>query len=741
MPRKYVIKNPRKPRKTDAEKYFASIVSNADARRLENQAMRTAASQDIGDIPPCKNPERRAACLANHALFCKTYFPQMFDMEWSKDHLRILPKTEVIVDAGGKKAIAMPRGSGKTVICLTTVLRAQLSGKHPFAFYIGATKKKQEEGMLWFKTVLLTNDLLLEDFPEVCYPIRRMNGEPRRCLGQTSNGVNTKIKWSPDKIFFPIIENSPLSGFCLAVSSMESAIRGGFIILPDGSMPRPSIAVVDDPQTDESAKSQGPNSQTEKRMGTIVRAIQGLAGPNGRISILIPCTVIEKGDLADQILDRKKHPDFYGERTRRLYSWPTNMKFWDKYREIREDCMRADEPPTEATEYYRARMCTQGRRLDDARDCPNCPNKSNCMDCGAVVDWAERMGNKPDMPVEFANISSLQDAMHSFYEYGQKGFASEFQNEPLTPESEGKRLTPEIIVSRVSGRQWGEVPLDYPILTCGIDVQQYSIWYSVVAWKMNFTGHVVDYGIWPQQERRDVKKSDIEGSMSSLQAMYPNKGIEGTIQAGLEDLIPRLLARNFQKAGGFGLARIGQMLVDSSAWPNVIHAVKTSRGGAVMSPCRGEGIGAGGRPMASRKRKEGERWDPLGHWYFPTVKGTREFPACVLDTNWWKSFVHSGFLTSPGDPGAITLFGNDPERHSLFASHITAETYVTPISPKGIPVDEWTLRPGRPDNEWLDTLVYSAVAASMMGCKRTGNEFRGAAKIINVPTPRWAKVK
>jgi phage terminase large subunit GpA-like protein len=111
----------------------------------------------------------------------------------------------------------------------------------------------------------------------------------------------------------------------------------------------------------------------------------------------------------------------------------------------------------------------------------------------------------------------------------------------------------------------------------------------------------------------------------------------------------------------------------------------------------------------------------------------------VLDTNWWKSFVHTGFLTAPGDPGSITLFGDDPERHSLFAAHLTAETYVTPKSPKGIPVDEWTLRPGAPDNEWLDCMVYAATGASMLGCKRTGNEFRGAAKVINVPTPRWAK--
>ncbi|MGD0898392.1 MAG: terminase gpA endonuclease subunit, partial [Thermoguttaceae bacterium] len=496
---------------------------------------------------------------------------------------------------------------------------------------------------------------------------------------------------------------------------------------------RPTLALCDDPQTAESARSQGPDGQTAHRLQVINQDVQGLAGPNRQTAILVPCTVIEAGDLADQILDRKRFPDFRGERTKRLYSWPTNKTLWEEYRELRETAMRADLPLDQAVDFYRGKMCDGRRRLDESTEkCNGCELREGCMDCGAIVDWPERI----DDP---RNLSAVQAAMHAFYKYGPAGFAAEFQNEPLVGEAGTGKLTPEICMSRITGRPWAEIPPVATELTMAIDVQQYSLWYTVVAWKQDFTGQVVEYGIWPEQTNPQVTKLDIQNSDRNLQHRYPHLGVEGTIHAGLSDLVARMLAKNFIRSGGAGIMRIGRMLVDQGKWPNVVHAVKMARGGATMLPCRGEGIGAGKIPMAARRRKEGERWDPQGRWYVAATAGTREFPTCVIDTNWWKSFVHGGFLTAPGDPGAITLCGDDPGRHLLFASHLTAETYLTPVSPRGIPVDEWTLKPSRPDNEWLDCMVYAAVAASMQGCRRGMSAQAKVVKVINRPMARWER--
>jgi hypothetical protein len=57
----------------------------------------------------------------------------------------------------------------------------------------------------------------------------------------------------------------------------------------DGQTVRPSLVVLDDPQTDESARSL---SQCASRESILAGAVLGLAGPGKKISGIIPCTVI-----------------------------------------------------------------------------------------------------------------------------------------------------------------------------------------------------------------------------------------------------------------------------------------------------------------------------------------------------------------------------------------------------------------------------------------------------------------
>ena len=66
------------------------------------------------------------------------------------------------------------------------------------------------------------------------------------------------------------------------------------IFLPDGRSVRPSLVVLDDPQTDESARSL---SQCAARESILAGAVLGLAGPGTKISGIMPCTVIRPGDV------------------------------------------------------------------------------------------------------------------------------------------------------------------------------------------------------------------------------------------------------------------------------------------------------------------------------------------------------------------------------------------------------------------------------------------------------------
>jgi hypothetical protein len=135
----------------------------------------------------------------------------------------------------------------------------------------------------------------------------------------------------------------------------------------------------------------------------------------------------------------------------------------------------------------------------------------------------------------------------------------------------------------------------------------------------------------------------------------------------------------------------------------------------VVSPSKGVGIRAGQRPMSTYRRRRGERYGH--HWYVPNVTRTSELRHVLIDTNFWKSFVHTRLATAPGDPGALTLFGKSAGDHRLFADHIAgSETFVR-TEGHGRTVCEWSVKPSRPDNHWLDCLVGCAVAASMCGVR------------------------
>lgn len=105
----------------------------------------------------------------------------------------------------------------------------------------------------------------------------------------------------------------------------------------------------------------------------------------------------------------------------------------------------------------------------------------------------------------------------------------------------------------------------------------------------------------------------------------------------------------------------------------------------------------------------------------PNVKGKRAVRDVVYDTNYWKSFVHARLSVAMGDRGCLSLFGDSPDQHRLFAEHMSAE-YGVKTEGRGRTVDEWKMRPERGDNHWFDGLVGCAVAASMQGVALEGTD-------------------
>ena len=656
--------------------------SYEDRRNAERdrQAEQSLAGRDIGQLPEVVNPDRKAACERNFQLFCESYFPETYSLAWSPDHLKVIEKIETAVLRGGLFALALPRGSGKTTITESAALWSMLYGHREFVVLIGATESAALELLDSLKTELEVNERLAEDFPEVCYPVAQLEGIANRCAGQLYKGERTRITWTSNEIVLPTVEGSRASGIIVRVAGITGRIRGMKFKRSDGRNVRPSLVVIDDPQTSESA---GSLEQTRKRVRVLAGDILGLAGPGQKISGIMPCTIIRPGDMADIILNRNTHPDWNGEKTRMVYRFPTNMKLWEEYAEIRAEALRTEGNFQKATEFYLANR--------------------EAMDAGAEVSWEARFNHD--------EVSALQHAMNLKFQ-DEAAFQSEYQNDPLPDDTaDDSLLSVDEICAKINGLARRRVPLKCDRLTMFVDVQKALLFYVVIAWAEDFTGAVIDYGSWPDQHRHEYSLADAN---PSIQTLFPKAGFEGALYAALSALTDKCLGREWVREDG-AVLKIERALVDAN-WGQSTDVVyqfcRQSSHAGVILPSHGRYVGASSKPMTEYRKQQGDR---LGfNWMIPNVAGKRAIRHVIYDTNYWKSFIHARLAVPVGDKGSLTLYGRIPGAHQLFAEHLTAE-YRVKTQGRGRTVDEWKLKPQSHDNHFLDCVAGCAVCGSMLG--------------------------
>lgn len=614
-----------------------------------------------------------------------------------------------IAEEGGTKAYAAPRGDGKTTRAEVLAIWAILKGIRRFVALVAATRQAAaEESLPSIKGEFETNELLLADFPEVCYPVWCLEGIHNKCKGQRYNGQPTRMRWSGDLIVLPTIAGSAASGAVICVRSITGRIRGMKHRRADGETIRPDLAIVDDPQTERSAASA---MQCTKRLNTINGAILGLSGPSESIACFVPCTVIFKGDLADQILDTELYPAFQGTRTKLVYHWPTNEPLWEEYAELRRAGLRRGDKHA-ATPFYK--------------------KHKKAMDQGAVVAWPARR--------EKGELSAIQNAMNLRIDRAAT-FDAEYQNEPRDPATDDEKLlTPQEIALKTSGLPRRRVPLACTQLTAFIDVQQRLLYHATCAWSPEFTGSCIDYSAWPDQGRAYFLYRD---AAKTIQREFPTAGVPGAIRGALDRLIAHLASQEFEREDGAKL-RISKILIDSGHWADVIYqCCRESPHAGLLVPSKGKGITSDRAPISEWKRHPGQL---VGEeWLLGRVENKRATRLLIFDTHFWKSRLHTGLATAIGDRGAFTLFGARGEErgnrgqgtgnreqvdHSMIAQHIASETRKKTES-GGRVVFVYALKPEKPDNHLLDCLVGNHVAASLLGCRLIG-----APLIPKPPAPR-----
>lgn len=639
----------------------------------QRMARLTLVGQDIGELPPVADKERRKGAERDFQRFCESYLAETFDKPWSSDHLVVISKIEATVLHGELFALAMPRGSGKTSLCEAACLWSILYGHRHFVMLIGADETSSLEMLQSIKSELENNDLLLQDFPESCYPIVCLDGSTRKAEGQKYRGKRTQINWTKTTLVMPTVEGSPASQAIIRTRGITGRIRGQKFKRANGTAARPDLAIIDDPQTDESAKSEEGSDYRERILNG---AVLGLAGPGKKIAGIMPCTVIREGDMAYRMLDQATHPRWKGEKMKMVYDWPKRQDLWDRYAEI------VAEDQAKATAFYRK------HRKD--------------MDDGAKVAWQDRFNDDELSAIQHAWNLRLRD---------EATFFAEYQNEPLNEEDTEGLLTADEIARKVNGLKRYEVSQAVNAITAFVDVQEKCLYYVVCAWEDDFSGYVIDYGTYPDQKLEYFRLRNIRHTLAKE---AKGAGFEGALMAGLEAISDQLCGRTWTRDDGSQM-RIDRLLIDSG-WQRSRDTVekfcRNTKHSMVM-PSRGVFIGPAQLPFNEHKKQIGEK---IGfNWRIPTNRKQQQLVRYVLyDTNFWKTFVQTRLAVQFGDPGSLTLWKARPNRHRLFADQMAAE-FRTRTEGRGRVVDVWELRPNGFDNHWLDGVVGCAVGASMSG--------------------------
>lgn len=656
----------------------------ADASRQE-----AAASREIGPLPEVADQKRRAAGRKSLRTFCETYLKDRFPLQWSNDHIESIGIIEGCLLSGGMFAWACQRGFGKTTLTEASAIWAIAYGLRRFVVLIGATDEAACQLLDSIKMEVETNELLAEDFPEICYPVRVLEGINNRAPAQTLGGERTRITWTADEVIFPTVAGSASSGSVIRTRGLLGAIRGMKHALPDGTSIRPDFFIADDPQTDASAISM---TEIDKRERRLKGAIKGLAGPGKTIAGVIPCTVIAPRDLSDRLLDRDRNPQFQGRRMKMLYAFPNTMELWHNYAEVRRNWLKNDKQGDHPNDYYKSNR--------------------QAMDEGANVAWLHRFDPANE-------VSALQAAMNLWAD-NPREFMAEYQNSPESESASGaKELVPGEISKRLTNLDAGTVRNAAVKLTafidCGGGVAS-GLAYAVCDWDSSFGGSIIDYGSWPKQNRRYFAWDDLQYPLIGPTGLYKGMAIENALYRGLEELTAKILGKVYRHEDGREIT-VSRCLIDAG-WqtPIVYQFARQSKHNRIIWPSKGVGRNIGQRGVSEWKPRPGE--DAGNAWRLTISKESRG-RSVQFDPDVWKTFLYERFTTPVESSGGMALYGRLASEHDMIADHLAAESS-EPMTIRGITFDKWTVKPGRPDNHLLDCVVGCAVAASVAGM-----EFRG----------------
>ncbi|KKL65940.1 hypothetical protein LCGC14_2149960 [marine sediment metagenome] len=558
-----------------------------------------------------------------------------------------------------------------------------LTGLVRFPLIAAATGPDAQRILDHLKGHLERNELLAADFPEVCYPIRALEGAPQRAGSQTVGGKRTYLKWAQDYIILPTVKGSKASGSAIMTRGLDAAIRG----IRVGAL-RPDLVIIDDPETRESVRSE---QQTATRELTIEEDLAGLGGGDKKLARVMLTTLMRRVSLSATYTDRQEKPSWKGRRFKLLDKFPHRTDLWEEYQALRaENFVSGDEHARGAHAFYLANR--------------------KAMDAGAVIVNVGRFNGSLLEDGTQAEASALQRCYNIIADRGLEHFLTEYQNDP--PEESGpidSGITAGRIQRQVSGYPHRVIPPGCTVLTMAIDVGKYALHWVVKAWRPDCTGFVIDYAV--QDVHGTTRGTDDENTRATDRAIIK----------ALYTLREQMLANPY-RAVDDKVTPIDKTLVDAGYRTQAVYHF-CREAGIAFQPAKGMGKSSGcvepyfrAPVRITTDKRPGDGW-------FLSRQPSRVWMV-GMDTDRWKGWEHDRWLTPPTDPGSCLLFGErglgdrlsqDQKDHFVFAKHLTAEVEREENVPKKGMVRSWHVKPGRNANHYFDASYMADVAANMCG--------------------------
>jgi hypothetical protein len=302
-----------------------------------------------------------------------------------------------------------------------------LTGRQHYPVCVPWADKALKRAFRFWKNALCFNDRLGEDYPEFCAPFRHSRGVPQRVMTttwrDTGEPCGCQLTVGEGMIVLP----DRLG--CIGGSTINGNIRGLNHPQDDGTVLRPSIALLDDVQDRQTAKSP---VQVADTCAIIDGDVAGCGDPGRDMPMLMACNCIATGDVSEHYLT---HPEWHALRVPCIEAWPDG---WDNPKSKCHELWDA---------WHELFLSGKGDRTFYRK------NRK------AMI-----AGMKLSAPAAFKGAEKCPDAfygvMRMYFRMGHEAFMAERQQSPVDPVKQAGpyTLTPETILHRVTKRADWERP-------------------------------------------------------------------------------------------------------------------------------------------------------------------------------------------------------------------------------------------------------------------------------------------